>query len=78
MHDAGYTTRRAHFLGVDHSWAEVYWNGQWLIVDPWYIGTLVEIKNLRNLKPDFQNATSVEVIQRNGTVVDLGGDYGYR
>lgn len=77
MHDAGYETRQAHFVDGDHSWAEVNYNGKWLIVDPWYIGNLVEINNLKQLKSEFQNYTSVEVIYRNGTRFDLGKDYGY-
>jgi len=79
MHDAGYTTRRARFVGegADHEWAEVKWNGTWFIVDPGYIGKLVEIENLRERKPEFQNYTTVEVMYRNGTRFDLGKDYGY-
>jgi len=38
---------------------------------------MVEITNLRELKPEFQNPSSVEVTFRNGTIVDLGKDYGY-
>ena len=74
---AGYSTRQAHFVGWDHAWAEVNKNGKWFIIDPWYIGNMVEITNLRELKPEFQNPSSVEVKFRNGTIVDLGKDYGY-
>ena len=77
MLSAGYSTRQAHFVGWDHAWAEVNKNGKWFIIDPWYIGNMVEITNLRELKPEFQNPSSVEVKFRNGTIVDLGKDYGY-
>jgi len=79
LHRAGYTTRRAHFIGegADHGWAEVNWNGSWFIVNPWWLGKWVEISNLRWEKPAFQNYTTVEAMYRNGTNFDLGADYGY-
>lgn len=79
LHRADYTTRRAHFIGegADHGWAEVNCNGSWFIVNPWWLGKWVEISNLRWEKPDFQNYTTVEVMYRNGTTLDLGKDYGY-
>ena len=77
LHDAGYETRQAHFKNIDHQWAEVKNNGKWLIVDPWYIGNLVEIQNLKNIKPEFQQASGVEVQYRNGTIIDASHEYGY-
>lgn len=61
LHDSGYETRLAHFKGVDHEWVEVKNGTKWLIVDPWYIGNLVDIQTLRTLKPGFQRATGVEI-----------------
>lgn len=75
--DAGYETRQAHFKNIDHQWAEVKNNGKWLIVDPWYIGNLVEIENLKNIKPEFQQAVGVEVQYRNGTINDASHEHGY-
>lgn len=75
--DAEYEARRAHFKGIDHEWAEVKSGGKWLIVDPWYIGSLVEIGNLRTIKPSFQQASGVEVRYRNGTVIDASLEHGY-
>lgn len=77
LHDAGYETRQAYFKDIDHIWAEVKENGNWLIVDPWYIGTLVEIENLRNAKPAFQEASGVEAKYRNGTIIDTSVEHGY-
>ncbi len=67
---AGYETRRAWFKNIDHAWAEVKYNGTWLIIDPWYIGILKEAQNLKNLRPEFQNATGVIVQYPNGTTND--------
>ena len=77
LHDAGYETRQAYFNNIDHKWAEVKNNGKWLIVDPWYIGDLVEIQNLKNIRPEFKQASGVEVQYRNGTIVDASHEHGY-
>ena len=77
LYDAGYETRQAHFKNIDHQWAEVYSNGTWVIVDPWYIGNLVEIRDLKNIRPAFQQASGVEVQYRNGTVIDASAEHGY-
>lgn len=77
LHDAGYVTREAYFKNIDHQWAEVHYNGTWLIIDPWYIDNFAEIQNLRNLKPEFQQASGVEVLYMNGTVVDASTQHGY-
>jgi len=74
---AGYETRQAFFKGIDHQWAEVKYNGTWWIVDPWYIGNLVQPQNLRNLKPAFQKASGVEVQYTNGTSTDASLEHGY-
>ena len=74
---AGYETRQAFFKGIDHQWAEIKHNGTWWIVDPWYIGNLVQPQNLRNLKPAFQKATGVKVQYTNGTSVDASLEHGY-
>ncbi|MCW3986658.1 MAG: hypothetical protein NWE91_09685 [Candidatus Bathyarchaeota archaeon] len=77
LHDAGYETRQAHFKNIDHQWAEVINKGKWLIFDPWYIGNLVEIQNLKNIRPEFQQASGVEVQYRNGTIIDASPEHGY-
>jgi len=74
---AGYETRQAFFKGIDHQWAEVEHNGTWWIVDPWYIGNLVEARDLREINPVFQNASGVEVQYSNGTIVDASHGHGY-
>lgn len=74
---AGYETRQAHFKNIDHAWAEVKYNETWLIIDPWYIGNLIEIQNLKTLRPQFQNATGVIVQYRNGTTTDASQEHGY-
>jgi hypothetical protein len=77
LYRAGYETRLAYFIGIDHEWAEVKYNGTWLIVDPWYIGNFVETENLRNVKPAFQNASGVDVLYMNGTICDASKEDGY-
>jgi len=77
---AGYETRQAVAIGVDHQWAEVKYNGTWLIVDPWYItgnGTLLEARYLKSFNSDFQTASGVEVQYYNGTQVDASEEHGY-
>jgi len=74
---AGYDTRQAFFKGIDHQWAEVKHNATWWIVDPWYIGNLVQPQNLRNLKPAFQKASGVKVHYTNGTSADASLEHGY-
>jgi hypothetical protein len=77
LHGAGYEARQAGFKNIDHQWAEVKYNGTWLIVDPWYIGNFVEIQNLKNAKPAFQQASGVWVLYNNGTTVDSSPEHGY-
>lgn len=77
LHGVGYETRQAWFKDINHQWAEVKNNGKWFVVDPWYIGNLVEIQNLKNAKPAFQQALGVEVQYRNGTIVDASPEHGY-
>jgi hypothetical protein len=78
MHDSGYETRLARFIGVDHEWAEVKNGTGWLIIDPWYIGNLVDIKTLRTVNPNFQKATGVEIQYYNqSTWQDDSKDHGY-
>lgn len=77
LHGAGYETRLAHFKNIDHEWAEVKHNETWWMVDPWYIGKLVEVQSLKGIKPAFQNTSGVEVQYRNGTVVDVSLEHGY-
>jgi hypothetical protein len=74
---AGYEVRQAFFKNIDHQWAEVKYNGTWLIVDPWYIGNFVEAQNLKNVKPEFQQASGVEVQYSNGTRIDASHEHGY-
>lgn len=77
LHGAGYETRLAHFKGIDHEWAEAKYSGTWVIVDPWYIGNFVEAQELKNAKPEFQQASGVEVQYRNGTISDSSHEHGY-
>lgn len=77
FYSAGYETRQARFKNIDHVWAEVKYNGTWLIIDPWYIGKLIETQNLKTLRPEFQNATGVNVQYRNGIEIDASQEYGY-
>jgi hypothetical protein len=78
MHDSGYETRLAHFIGVDHEWVEVKNGTKWLIVDPWYIGNLVDTQTLLTVKPDFQRATGVEIQYYNeSTWHNDSTDHGY-
>jgi len=77
LHNVGYETRQAYFKNINHKWAEVKYNGSWLIVDPWYIGNFVEIQNLKNVKPEFQQASGVWVLYDNGTVIDSSPEHGY-
>jgi len=74
---AGYETRQAWFKNIDHAWAEVKYNGTWLIIDPWYIGIFKEAQNLKNLRPEFQNATGVIVQYPDGTIKDASQEHGY-
>lgn len=73
----GYQTRLARFIGIDHEWAEVKYNGTWLIVDPWYIGNFAEAQNLKHNRTAFQIALGVEVQYPNGTWVDASYEHGY-
>ena len=88
LHRLGYTVRVAHFNDIDHTWAEVYVNGSWYIVDPWYIGGvyekqyqgnkyLVPIEVLASLK-DFSGDHKVLCGYLNGTEVDCTSEYGYQ
>ena len=77
LYEAGYETRRAHFKNIDHEWAEAKFNGEWLIIDPWYIGNFVQIQNLKGIKPEFLQASGVEVLYLNGTIVDASHEHGY-
>jgi hypothetical protein len=79
---AGYMARQAVLVNdeTNHQWAEVYNNGTWWIVDPWWIwnfnnGNLVEIHDLANFSP-FQNPSRMDVLLPNGTWVDASQEYG--
>ena len=78
MHESGYESRVARFKGIDHQWAEVRNEINWLIVDPWYIGNLIGIQFLRDAKPVFQQASGVEVNYFDSAGwVDTSKDHGY-
>jgi hypothetical protein len=78
MHDSGYESRIAHFKGVDHEWAEVNNGTNWVVVDPWYIGNLVDIQVLKSWKPTFEQATGVEIQTfGNPSWVDASEEHGY-
>ena len=83
----GYTVRIAHFNNIDHTWAEVYVNGSWYIVDPWYIGNvykkqyqgnkyLVPVDILASLK-DFSGNHRVLCRYLNSTETDCTSGHGY-
>lgn len=74
---AEYQTRLARFIGIDHEWAEVKYNGTWLVVDPWYIGNFAETQNLKYNRTAFQNASGVEVQYPSGTWIDASHEHGY-
>ncbi|MCW4006851.1 MAG: hypothetical protein NWF04_09735 [Candidatus Bathyarchaeota archaeon] len=73
----GYETRRASFLGLDHSWAEVMYNGNWTIVDPGWSKSVVDIHNLGEYYPEYRLATGVKIIFANGTIINEYLEYGY-
>jgi len=78
MHDSGYQTRLAEFKDADHEWAEVKNGTQWLIVDPWYLGNLVNIQTLKNLNSESQHASGVQVQYYGSTTwIDDSKDHGY-
>lgn len=78
MHESGYESRVARFKGIDHQWAEVRNETNWLIVDPWYIGNLIDMQFLRDTKPAFQQASGVEVNYFDSAGwVDASKDHGY-
>lgn len=77
LYKLGYESRRATFIGIDHAWAEVKNDEEWLIVDPWYIGNLIQIQDLKTLKPEFEKASGVKVLYKNGTSLDMSKEHGY-
>jgi hypothetical protein len=77
LQNTGYETRQAFFKNIDHQWAEIKYNETWLIIDPWYIGNFIEAQDLKNAKPQFQDATGVIVQYRNGTRIDASHEHGY-
>jgi hypothetical protein len=77
LQGTGYETRQAFFKNIDHQWTEVKYNETWLIIDPWYIGNFIEAQNLKNAKPQFQDATGVIVQYRNGTRIESSQEHGY-
>ena len=74
---SGYETRTAHFIGIDHGWAEAHLNGTWWIINPGYIGNITEISKLRSTKSAFEQATDIEIMYRNGTNFFNKEAYGY-
>jgi hypothetical protein len=77
LYDLGYTSWRAKFIERDHAWAEVENDdGKWQIVDP-FIGFFVNVEDLGS-DSRFQDASGVIVEFRNGTIVDMSEEHGYR
>ena len=87
LHKFGYNVRTAHFNDIDHSWAEVYVNRSWYIVDPWYIGIvyekeyhsnkyLVPANNLASLK-NFVGNHKVLCVLLNNEEIDCTKEHGY-
>lgn len=77
LHEFGYDSRRAWFIGRDHEWAEVKNDtGKWQIIDP-YIGYLIDIEDLGS-DQRFSDASGAIVRFRNGTIVDMSEEHGYR
>jgi hypothetical protein len=83
----GYTTRIVRFKHVDHTWAEIYVNGTWYIVDPWYIGSeykkqyhesnyLVPEDKLATLN-EFSGNHRVICFYPNNTLEDCTKEHGY-
>jgi len=88
LRELSYITRTAHFTDVDHAWAEVYLDGSWYIVDPWYIGLVHErqyqgskhlvLTNVLASLWDFSGNHTVMCMYINGTVVDCTNEHGYK
>lgn len=75
----GYESRRAKFIGIDHEWAEVFYEGSWKIVDSGYITqgqTFMDIGDLGS-DPRFSDASGVTVRFRNGTILEFSEDHGF-
>ena len=88
LHRLGYTVRTAYFGHIDHTWAEVYVNGTWYIIDPWYIGNvykelnngnkyLVPENTLSSLK-NFSGSHIILCNYFNGTRTNCTIEHGYR
>ena len=79
LHKFGSESRRAKFIGIDHEWAEVNYNGKWQIVDPGYITQEQTLMDIGDLGSDlrFSGASGVTVRFRNGTIFDMSVNYGY-
>jgi hypothetical protein len=73
----GYEARHAKFIDVDHEWAEVKYNGNWTIIDPWNSAGLFDIHNLCEYYPNYKDANGVEITYNNGTTVQAFEEYGY-
>jgi len=82
LRNLGFSSRRAKFIDRDHEWAEVYINGTWFIVDPWFIAhsfnnsVLVQAQILATADK-FKDSKGVIVIYPNGTQVDETFEHGY-
>jgi len=87
LYKLGYNVRIANFSDIDHVWTEVYIEGSWYIVDPWYIGIyyevefngdkyLVPIDVLASLK-NFTGIHEVLCEYLNGTQVSCSTEHGY-
>ncbi|QOR94535.1 transglutaminase domain-containing protein [Thermosphaera chiliense] len=87
MNRLGYTARISRFLDIDHMWAEVFANGTWYIVDPWYIGIVYENQHHgnRHLVPanilasleNFTGYHQVSCEYFNETITNCTSEHGY-
>jgi len=77
-----FSTRCAKFKDIDHEWVEVYINGTWFIIDPWYIAhyfnnSIMIPAHRLSTAVIFENSGGVIVYYRNGTQIDASAEHGY-
>jgi hypothetical protein len=81
LYEFGYESRRARFKIRDHEWAEVKnKDGKWKIADPTYMTKNRDLMDIEDLAKDtrFSDTIGVIVEYRNGTVVDMSQQHGYK
>ncbi|MFZ7137762.1 MAG: hypothetical protein ACOWW1_05030 [archaeon] len=73
LSDLGFDARRARWIGRDHEWAEVIYNGEWVTFDQ----MLGYLKEIGDLGTRYIELTGVEVQYQNGTIIDMSAEHGY-